>query len=600
MLRALPASEGNAVIARTAPIAAAVRTLALAGLLAAVVLAMVATPAHATASMQFGLEQDGSMDVAATRTEQLDIEHALGARVIRLVLRFDQVARCDPATAGGAPATSPFNTCYDFGTPDAVVAGATARGMTVLFSVYGVPAWEFGSTVRWTGGTDAQFDAFTADYADFAQAAATRYDGAHGQARVPQWTIWNEPNGGAFFEPRFDGARNLIGPQRYARMYDAAARRIKAVDQNLLVAVGPTAPMPPDLKPLVWARAALPVLQQLGSPIDAWAHNGYMGVGSALHTYLKDPTVGLGNIGDLTTTLDGFAVTRGKPVWITEFGYQTPPASQASVSISEQAALLDDAFVFAYRNPRITTLIWYSLFDDGVPNDPAGFQSGLYYARNRCGHRLCPKPSAWEFQHTLWLSPVSKGKVLAWAQGRVDPAKTRIYVRRSAKGAWESFNNPETPRTGTATALLKFTAGMQVMACDSTCGVPRTPTPGVSGGGGAPKTTRKALPGVRLGMAGALASGIAYAVPCTGCTVTAQVLAKGRSSHIRAARKRSVVVGSSKVRRSGANVRVTLRFTTAARKELAGVRKSNLLIRTTVHEATGNVVIFDRPLSLVR
>jgi len=68
------------------------------------------------------------------------------------------------------------------------------------------------------------------------------------------WTIWNEPNGAYFWSPRFiDG--DMVVARRYARLYDAAARRIKAVDPALLVAAGPTAPMPPDLKPITFLQA---------------------------------------------------------------------------------------------------------------------------------------------------------------------------------------------------------------------------------------------------------------------------------------------------------------------------------------------------------
>jgi hypothetical protein len=539
-----------------------------------------------------GIEQNGGMHEPVRRAEILDAEQAAGAKVIRILLRYDQIATCDPGAAG----TDSTNACYDFGISDAVVQGAEARGMKVLLSIYGVPSWKFDGPENYLGNTDAQFSSFVASYADFAQAAATRYDGRHGQPRVEQWTIWNEPNG-SFFQPRWvDGA--LVGPARYARMYDAAARRIKAVDPTLLVAVGPTAPIASSLPPVRFAQEALPELQRLGSPIDAWAHNAYMGKQSPWRTTIKSPYVGLGNVDDLVAELDRFSVTSSTKLWITEFGYQTAVEDKQIMSESQQALLLTDVIRFAHWHPRITTFIWYSLFDDEASSGPYGFQSGLYRsASNRCDGSFCPKEAAAHFQHTLWVSPVSAGKVTLWGEGRLSPTNTRLFLRMPGKD-WKAYRNPGTATSGTVQVRVKLVVGMQAAVCDVKCGPVRTLAATVAGGGGTSKVKRQRLRSVALGRRVSLSRGIAYAVPCRDCRVTAFVLAKGRTSNIRSARRKQVVVARAKVRRTATRSTVRLAFTRGARRELSRVRTSKLTIRTTIRYADGRIVVADRPLVL--
>jgi hypothetical protein len=556
-------------------------------------LAMLLGPAAASAApdVVIGIEQNGGIFEPDRRTEILDAQQASGAKVVRILLRYDQIARCNP----GAAATNPTNACYDFTIPDAFIRGADERGMRVLLSVYGVPAWVFDGPENYLGDTDAQYNGFVAQYANFVQAAATRYDGRNGLPRVEQWTIWNEPNG-SFFQPRWING-TLVGPQRYARMYDVAARRIKAVDASLKVGVGPTAPIASSLPPIEFASVALPELQRLGSPIDAWAHNAYLGKQSPFNTTIDAPYVGLGNVDDLTALMDRYAVTRGRDLWITEFGYQTAVEDKRLMTDSEQALLLTDAMRYAHWHPRISTFIWYSLFDDEASSGPYGFQSGIYKASSiRCDGKLCEKEAAAHFRHTVWVSPVSDGKVTLWGQARLQPAQTRLFVRLPNQ-QWRAYVNATTATTGTAQVRIRLVAGTEVTVCDTTCGPIRTLTAPVSGGGGG-NIQRQQLELVRLSRSTSLARGISYAVPCEGCTVTATITARGRASNIRAAASRTVVVARGTVRRTSTRANVVLRFTAGARRELSRVRTSRLTIRTTIKYADGRTLIADRPLLL--
>lgn len=550
--------------------------------------------ASARADVVFGIEQFGNMENPQYTDMFQDIMKRDGAQIMRYTVRWDWVARgCNPATRGNAGDMN--NPCYTWGFLDEIVRKADGRGIRVLFSIYGTPEWVFGGKDNYTGNSDAEFAAFVSHYAAFSQAVATRYDGRHGLPRIEQITIWNEPNG-SFFQPRMV-AGQLVGPARYAKLYDTAARRIKAVDPTLRVAVGPTAPHSASLPPLTFAQGVLPLLEQWGSPLDGWAHNAYTGRQSPLRNTIKAPYVGLGNISDLTGYMDQFSVSRGKPIWITEFGYQTG-GGQKAIEVEEQPPLVADALYFAYIQPRIETFIWYQLHDDAYTS-PYDFMSGLYYEKDKlCDGTLCAKPGAAMFRHTIWTSARNKlGRVTVWGQGRMQPSATRLFVKKPGKD-WEAFANPATAQNGTVYITLALPVGTLATICDIACGPQVTISQTVSGGGGRARIQR--LRAVTLGKRASLSRGIVYNVNCRGCRVSAQLRAFGRLSGIKSAQRRVKIVGKARVTnlRGGVAKRVHLRFTRAAIRELARKRSAVVTIRTVIVYANGTRQISDRPVRL--
>ncbi len=554
---------------------------------------IVPSAASARADVVFGIEQFGNMENPQYTDEFQNTMKGDGAQIMRYIVRWDWVARsCNPATRGNPADMN--NPCYSWGFLDEIVRKADAKGLKVLFSLYGTPEWKFGAKENYTGGSDAEFASFVADYAAFSQAVATRYSGQAGLPRVEQITIWNEPNG-SFFQPRMV-AGELVGPARYAKLYDTAARRIKAVDPTLRTAVGPTAPHSASLPPFTFAQGVLPLLEQWGSPLDAWAHNAYTGRQSPLNNTIKKPYIGLGNVSDLTAYMDQFSVSRGKPIWITEFGYQTS-GGQKAIELHEQPALVADALYFAWLQPRIETFIWYQLHDDQYTG-PYDFMSGLYLEnQTRCDGKLCPKPGAAMFRHTLWTSARKFGRVTLWGQGRMQPSATRLFVKKPGKD-WEAYANPATAQNGTVYITLALPVGTIATICDIACGPQVTISNTVSGGGGSARIQR--LKSVQLNKRASLRRGIVYNVNCSGCRVGAVLIARGRLSGIRAATKRSVIVGRARTTnlRGGKAKRVHLRFTRAANRELARKRTAVVTNRTEVIYANGTRQISDRPVRL--
>jgi len=70
-----------------------------------------------------------------------------------------------------------------------------------------------------------------------------------------------------------------------------------------------------------------------------------------------------------------------KPIWITEYGYQTPPDPQFGVSYAKQARYLAQAYAIARSTPQVAMMVWFMLKDD--TNISAGWQSGLLTASGR-------------------------------------------------------------------------------------------------------------------------------------------------------------------------------------------------------------------------
>jgi hypothetical protein len=123
---------------------------------------------------------------------------------------------------------------------------------------------------------------------------------------------------------------------------------------------------------------------------DAYAHHPYSGDPRfAPGAKPRNPrAITLGNIQRLineVTELYG-----PKPIWITEYGYETsPPDPVFGVGWAQQAVYLREAYGIARRNPRIEMLLWFLSRDEARPT---GWQSGFVSAGGR------RKPSFYEFQ----------------------------------------------------------------------------------------------------------------------------------------------------------------------------------------------------------
>jgi hypothetical protein len=114
-----------------------------------------------------------------------------------------------------------------------------------------------------------------------------------------------------------------------------------------------------------------------------------------------------------------------KPVWLTEYGYQTnPPDTAFGVPLKRQANMLSLAAMRAWRLPRVTMLFQF-LYRDEL--ESGRFQSGLVFVNDR------PKPSLQAFRLPFAQMGRQGNRAIVWGQvrgGRPGRTSYRLDVLR--------------------------------------------------------------------------------------------------------------------------------------------------------------------------
>jgi len=402
-------------------------------LLGAAALTLLAfAPGAQAAPFQVGIQSNNTLIYGATtpegRGEALDKLRATGARVVRISMPWRMVAGNTGACAGQTPELlrDHNHPCYNWGVFDQVIQGARQRQMDIVASIYEIPSWVNESDQASYTGTDALFASrVVPHWQAFQFAAASRYNTSSPYGFVRYWTIHNEPNSAIFWTPIKTSAA------RYPVLFRAVAPEIRAASPSALIAGGPTGPRS-TVKPGKWLKAVLPAMTRNGSRpfLDAWAHNPYAGlpVGPRVRA-TRLPDIGISNIADLVKLLDSYAVTRKKPIWATEFAWQTsPPDRLFGTAPVNQATYLAEALDIMESTKRFRMAIWYALVD---PTDiPGDFQSGFYTATGAV------KPSL-----AMFMRPISRSVVKAkrgtavriWGASVVSPGTPQIQISLNGK-----------------------------------------------------------------------------------------------------------------------------------------------------------------------
>jgi hypothetical protein len=297
----------------------------------------------------------------------------LGARVIRVDLRWDLVAPRRPA----AP-TDPADPAYDWRHYDAVVAAARANRVQVLFTVWGTPAWAADPAVpRGPYPAVATRPRDPADFGAFGAAVAARY----APRGVHLWEAWNEPNIPLFLRPQYrrEGGRwTAVSPSTYSRMLRAFYAAVKSIDRTATIGGAVTAPVgdqcpsscPDDADGRVTPIAFLRGLAAAGNrpPMDVYSHHPYPITGPRTSTFAGANYVDLYNLGRLRSAIDR-TYLRGKRLWLTELGFSTRPVREYPTAFSEprQAQYLADAYRRLRGDRRVAIVTWFFLQDNPPP-----------------------------------------------------------------------------------------------------------------------------------------------------------------------------------------------------------------------------------------
>ena len=377
----------------------------------------------------------------------------MGARLTRVDLRWDRVATRKPANAA-----NPADPAYDWAWYDKVVAASAAANIPILFTVFGTPTWAGDPTVpvtestangSFTFGPESRRPQNADDFGAFGRAVALRY----GPLGVHRYEAWNEPNIPLFFRPQFaqEGtAWKNVSVAAYSKLARSFYENVKAVDPAAVIAGGVTAPSGdrcPSGCPTSSLGRTAPVdfVAELGKvgnqpPMDAIAHHPYALRLPPKTTFAGASYVDLYNLDFLYKAVDA-TYLKGKPFWLTEFGFNTEKTANFDklvVTPAQQASFLADTYVRLRLDPRVQLASWYFLQD----ND--NWKSGLIDLSSQS------KPAALTSAFPVGSTLVGKRKrnFLILGQARLAPAATKVTIERKIGSKFRSFRNLTTSADG--------------------------------------------------------------------------------------------------------------------------------------------------------
>jgi hypothetical protein len=384
-------------------------------------------PANASQGARFGIQDDAwLMYGPGTLEERVTTLEGLGVGIVRFTLRWDKVAPRKPAAQ-----RNPQDPAYDWGVYADVLDELHARRIPVLVTLWGSPGWANG------GGSPSRLPRL--GFGNFATAAARRFLWVH------LWTVWNEPNSRTFAIP--------VSPSLYVqRALNPAYASLKAGSRANQVAGGVTSPRstPSGMSP----RAFMDGMRAAHARLDAYAQNPYP------VSRTETPFHGSCEVCFTMASLPEIRreVTRnfgGKPLWLTEYGYQTnPPDPILGVSQAQQAGYIGQAALRVWEQPGVTILIQFLIRDEpGL----GGWQSGLFTVGGTA------KLSYHAF--ALPLAEVSRtgSRTVLWGQVRPGSGE-RVYVlQRFGGGSWRAVGGRRrTAANGAFTRTVAASAGTRV------------------------------------------------------------------------------------------------------------------------------------------
>jgi hypothetical protein len=393
----------------------------------------------------------------AAREYWLDRAAGVGSSIVRVNVSWASVAPRTPPP--GFDPADPASAGYAWSGTDAAVRGAAVHGLGVMLTVTGAPRWAEGPG-RPRDADPGTWRPQAAAYGAFARALAARYDGRFPDPlqpgavlpRVRRFEAWNEPNLDTYLAPQWEGSTD-VGPELYRELLNHFYAGVKAAQPGATVIGGALAPFgdPPGgerTPPVLFLRQLLCLrgsrLARVACPrrahLDALSDHP-IAVGAPRDSAASTLDVTTPDIWRLTRVMRAArrsrtVLPRGpKPLWVTEFWYDSDPPDPNGVPLLRQARWYEqDFYTFWRQGARVAIALQLRDSAEGK-GYPYTNQSGAFFLEGG------PKPSATAFAFPFVAHRTRRDRVLAWG---IAPRAGRVRVQARRGGRWVTVASART------------------------------------------------------------------------------------------------------------------------------------------------------------
>jgi hypothetical protein len=366
-------------------------------------------------------------------------------------------SRYEPQAPGRLTnAGNPANPAYsDWSNLDAIVETLAVAHVQPMFLITDAPRWAEAKG-RLRLDTEA-YEPNDSALRAFSRALATRYDGHYPNPtkrrsslpRVRYYQAWAEANLSIKLAPEWKemhGSWQNIGASTYRGMLNAIYAGIKAAEPSDTVifsgleAYG-DAPGGQRVQPVTFLENVLCLNAKLQKVCDKTAHFDVLAsdpydVGSPTTPAINADDASAPDMGKLTNVLQAALEARtalpdaAKPLWVTEFGYDSDPPNPAGLPLAEQARWLEQS-LYVFWSEHVSTVLWYLIRDQPGRDYATTYDSGVYFYSGKT------KPSYTAYQFPLVVAEHGS-KSQAWG---IAPAGGKVFVQELLAGHWQTVDS---------------------------------------------------------------------------------------------------------------------------------------------------------------
>ncbi len=432
---------------------------------------------------------------AETRALALTRIRATGSTVVRIPVDWRELV--SPSPPPGFDPTDPSDRSYHFDRLDEAVRSAVSHGAAPTLVVSHAPPfaeapgrWPFAYQGSWAPDPQA--------LRAFAQALATRYDGAFPDPRMPGQNLprvsyfqaWNEPNLARYLEPQWvaeEGRWTAFSPLLYRQLLNAFYAGVKQVAPNDVVitagvapdgdpaGVGRMAPVTFLTSLLCLTGGAHPARAPCPEPphFDVLAFHP-LSVGDPNRPAASSLDVSIADAAKVTRLLRraeavGTVLPAGpKPVWVTELNWESAPQSPHGVAPGLQARWISRALHRLWV-AGVGLVDWQFLVDPypavragGPLGEGVEYQrpAGLYSAGPGGNFELArPKPFLAGFTFPFDPLRATGSQVRIWALLPTGRETALLQYAPAVNGRWRTVALLRATGPGVLNALVRLRRG---------------------------------------------------------------------------------------------------------------------------------------------